>query len=152
MSVDLHEFKGPGDVFDALQARFGIGWYDDLVANDPPYHRVRMTEIAKIKAMTKKRRLSWQDWAVGIWYCDVAGIPVTASWEVVQQIDEGYAAMRAANRAREAAAEMFDVEDVMAEAWAAGEHEFAVRLQRADPAHQRALMDEWRARGAGDDQ
>lgn len=70
------------EVFDLLHGLFGIG---DYAEDDPkPWHKMRMVEISKIKAIAKKRHLSYADFYMLATYCAGRGLPIARTWDLLQ--------------------------------------------------------------------
>lgn len=67
-----------GQLFDMLHGLLGIGDFDESV----PWFQFRMTEIQKLKAMRRKRKLSLKAIAMAGRYCYRRRITVRHSWEV----------------------------------------------------------------------
>ena len=57
----------PGEAFDIMAEKFGVGDYDEWTAT-VPYWRWRMGEVAKIRAMMRRRRVSMQELVIAIEY------------------------------------------------------------------------------------
>lgn len=64
----LSEPVTDADLFDLLHRYFGIGDYEWMLDEDP-WHKVRMREVAKIKAIRRKRNLRVEDVALLADYC-----------------------------------------------------------------------------------
>lgn len=60
--------KTDADLFDLIHQLFGIGDWDADI-DKQPWHKVRMTEIGKIKAIRRKRRFSVEDFAYLAQFC-----------------------------------------------------------------------------------
>lgn len=130
--------EGPGVTFDQLHEWFGFGYYDDLVT-DVPWHKVRMGEIAKLKALLNSRRSTTKQVLIAGWFARSTGRPVAQMHDLFALIPE---AMRAYN-ARQRDLDVGDRESAIADAIEAGELGWAERLARStDP----AVLNEWRSR------
>jgi hypothetical protein len=143
MSDDLRAEtpKTPGAMLDQLHEWFGIGDYDDI-ASSRPFHRERMVEIAKLKALLKSRRASLTEVWIAAQYARDNGKTPRATWQVFALIPE---AMR--ERFRKAAAGRDDAgwAEAIEEALDAGEQDWAERLMRAGD--KAKAVEEWRNRG-----
>lgn len=92
---DMHPTTD-AEVFDMLHDMFGIGDYNE--DDDRPWHKARMVEIAKIKAIRTKRRWSFGDFAMVARYCYTQSIPVRKAWDLLQH--HGPARLAAVNNER----------------------------------------------------
>lgn len=72
--------KTDAQLWDMLHSLLGVGNFDDS-GSDPWFH-FRMTEIAKLKAMRRKRRISLKELADVARYCVQHGERVDASWQL----------------------------------------------------------------------
>lgn len=80
--LDAHP-TSDAEVFDMLHSLFGLGDYND--DDDKPWHKYRMVEISKIKAIRLKRRWSFGDFAMVARYCHRHRIPIAKTWDLVPQ-------------------------------------------------------------------
>lgn len=135
----------PAQLYDLLHELFGIGNYDDI-ASRTPWFRARMTEIAKLKAMLRKRRCTVAEVAIAAWYAHDAGLPVYGTYRVFQLIPEAKRAARESDRTARASGQL-DRRNVAAnEAIEAGEQSWADRLISASDRDIDAVIDQWRNR------
>lgn len=138
--------ESPAQLYDLLQELFGVGSYDAVANPEPPYYASRMTEIAKIKAMLKRRRVTVGDVAAAAYWAHEQGRPIAATWQVFAAIPEAKRARAEANR-QEA---KFVQEDrrtaVVREAFDANEHMWAARLINASDREIDAVINQWRNR------
>lgn len=133
----------PAKMVDKLHDLFGIGDSDDI-AGDLPWHRDRMIQIAKLKAMLKSRRASLAEVNIAADYAHAHGKPIHQVWQVFALIPE---AMRARFQDVRRDAEGVKHEEIQAaidEALASGETEWAERLMRAHNPGE--VLAAWRAR------
>jgi hypothetical protein len=72
--------KTDAALFDMLHSLFGIGDFDE--AGDVPWFRFRMTEIAKLKAIRKRRGITLADFAMTARYCQRHREQVKESWQL----------------------------------------------------------------------
>ena len=72
--------KSDAVLFDMLHSLFGIGDFDE--SGTVPWFRFRMTEIAKLKAIRKRRSISLADFAMTARYCQGHQEQVKESWQV----------------------------------------------------------------------
>lgn len=135
--------KTPAAMWDRLHEWFGIGTYDEALSARP-WHRERMVEISKLKALLKSRRASLAEVNIAAEYARRHHQPIQHTWQVFALIPE---AMRerfrhATQARREAAGD--ELGAAITEALEAGEYEWAERLMRAqDPD---AVVAAWRTR------
>ena len=66
------------ELFDMLHGLLGIGDFDESV----PWFKFRMTEIRKLTAMRKKRRITVKQMAMAGKYCYRHRVAVRESWEL----------------------------------------------------------------------
>lgn len=72
--------KTDAQLFDMLHSLFGIGNFDESGA--VPWFRFRITEIAKLGAIRKRRSITLADYAMTARYCHQHGEQVKESWQV----------------------------------------------------------------------
>jgi hypothetical protein len=72
--------KTDADLFDMLHSLFGIGDYDE--AGTDPWFKFRIREIAKLKAIRRKRSISLADFAMTARYCHQHDVAVKESWQL----------------------------------------------------------------------
>lgn len=71
------------EVFDLCRRLLGVGnWDEDL--DREPWHKARMREISKIKAMRTKRRMSPEDIALVVKYCASQRIPISKAYDLLE--------------------------------------------------------------------
>jgi len=136
----------PGQLYDELHALFGIGDYDDLVDGATPWHKVRMTEIAKLKGMLKRRHCTVEEVHIAAQYAYSEGKPITAAWQVFLLVPEALKAKRETARALAQGRAAQELLDAVAEAVEAGDMDWAERLMRTPPQYATGVLDEWRTR------
>jgi hypothetical protein len=136
---DMHP-TSDAEVFEMLHGLFGIGDYNE---DDPiPWHKARMVEIAKIKAIRTKRRWSFGDFAMVAVYCYHQSIRITKAWDLLQHHGKARLAqvnsdrLRRESRAQDAAALELQVGLPDSEEWAG-------RLSRATGRGREELLAEW---------
>lgn len=139
------EPKDDAALCDMLHGLFGIGdWMD---GDSKPWYRARGIEIAKIKAMRRKRGLRIPELVLTARYCYRLQIPIRAPWELVKHIQD-------ARKEQVATA----VSDLSAQVQAAIEWEqtqseqgtdWVGRLLRAQGSYRRDVLEEWKAAGRG---
>lgn len=86
------------EVFDLIHGAFGIGDYDP--DDDRPWHKFRMVEISKIKAIRTKRRWTFDDFAMVARYCKSHRIRVLRAWDLLEHYSKARLEQRALARAR----------------------------------------------------
>lgn len=135
----------PAEVYDQLQQYFGVGTYDEATATEP-WYRARAIEIAKIKALMKRRQITPEQFGKTIWYARREGLSIHSAADVLKTYSTAIRQwnISVAQAARERALSQRD--DVIAEALEAGDDEFVQRLLRADEISTESLVAEWRAR------
>lgn len=136
---DMHP-TSDAEVFDMLHGLFGIGDYDQ--DDDRPWHKFRMVEISKIKAIRVKRRWSFGDFGEVARYCSQHNLPIGKAWDLLPHL--GAAILERQVNAR------LHREDAIQEAaaleLASGRPdsvEWAERLQLAVGHHREELYEEW---------
>ena len=139
MSGDMTD----AELWDYLQERFGFGEWDEHTS-DIPWWKFRGNEIGKLKAMTRRRRVSAYQLIVASEYAIAHRKPVTALYQLFALIPEALAWRRRQDALDRKADLAQDIEDAMHEAWEAGEHEWAGRLLRASAAEAQTVLNEWR--------
>jgi hypothetical protein len=72
--------KSDGALFDMLHSLFGIGNFDE--AGSVPWFRFRITEIAKLKAIRRRRSITLADYAMTARYCQRHHEQVKETWQV----------------------------------------------------------------------
>ena len=72
--------KSDAALFDMLHSLFGIGNFDE--DGTVPWFRFRMTEIAKLKAIRKRRSITLADYAMTARYCQRHQVQVKESWQL----------------------------------------------------------------------
>ena len=133
------EPKRDAQLFDMLHGLFGIGDFDD--SGPVPWFKFRMVGISKMRAIRKKRQLSFPALAMAARYCYRRHIPIKGVWELVAFI---VPAAKAAGRdrvsplgveVREAVANERSREDPSPE--------WVDRLLRARGEFRRDVLDQW---------
>lgn len=128
------------EVFDMIHGAFGIGDYNP---DDPtPWHRFRMVEISKIKAIRLKRRWSFADFATTARYCKRHRHRIEKTWDLLQHY--GAARLESIDTARAQ-------RDVRVEAAVNAEREaqqpdweaWVARLELSAGSGRVALLEEW---------
>ena len=137
--------ESPAQLFDFLHERFGIGEYDDVAHADVPWWKARNTDIAKLKAMMRKRRVTEKQVAIAGWYATAQSRPIRYYAELFKLIPEAMREYRTAERLTLRKNARSGLEDAVADALARGESQWAERLLRADPSQATALLGEWEA-------
>lgn len=140
-----HLPETPAELHDLLQTMFGIGTYDDI-ASPMPWFRARMTEIAKLKAMLRKRRTTIAEVAVAAWYAHDKGLPVPGAWRLFELIPEAKRAARETDRTDRESGRLNRRNNAVIEAMEANEQAWADRLISASDRDIDAVLDQWRNR------
>lgn len=123
-------------LYDLLQEYFGIGTFDEL--HGEPWYKARMTEIGKLKRLMTSRYVDISTMAQAAEYAHARHLPITAAWELIDVIPEARQAARVA-----AQRPLSDrLQAAAAEAVAAGEHDWALRLSAATSVE---ALDAWEA-------
>jgi len=126
-------------LFDMLHGLLGIGDFDD--SGDVFWFKFRMTEIQKLKAMRRKRKLSLKQMAMAGRYCYRHRITVRHSWEVCTFILPA-AKEAAGNRVSEVGQQIRDaVENERSRP--EPDAEWIARLLRARGDYRREVLAEW---------
>lgn len=136
----------PAELYDYLQRAFGIGDWDEATADGLPWWKFRGQQIAKLKAMLRKRRATVEQVVIAARYAREHRTPVREHYQLFALIPE---AMREQRRqAKEAAQRVWhdDLERAIDEAIEAGETGWADRLMRASGADAVTALNEWRHR------
>lgn len=133
------------EVHDLLQEMFGIGSYDAIARSEPPYFKTRMNEIARIKAVAKKRRATPQQLGMAAWHARQTGVHVRQALRLFPLIPAAQRAWREAEADEAAAALRAELDDAIADAIEAGLESWAERLARAAHAEVPALLETWRS-------
>jgi hypothetical protein len=135
-------------LFDMLHGLFGIGDYAD--ESKTPWHRVKITETSKIKAIRKRRNYSIEDFAMLARHCARRGAPIGRVWDLLkywpeasrehrlwlrQEIDRRIEAAVAVERARPDASE-----------------EWVDRLLLASGPGRELVLDEWTRKRSNNDE
>jgi DNA-binding FadR family transcriptional regulator len=128
---------------DKLHELFGIGEADDIAAS-LPWHRDRMIQIAKLKAMLKSRRASLTEVNIAADYAYTHGKPIHEVWQVFALIPEAMKARFQNARRQTEGVKYAEIEAAIEEAIDQGESEWAERLMRAHNPGE--VLAEWRAR------
>jgi hypothetical protein len=133
------------ELWDYLQERFGFGEWDEHTS-DVPWWQFRANEIGKLKRMMRRRRVVAVQLTTAADYALAHRKPITGLWQLFALIPEAMAALRRQERLDQQAVLAEEVNDVMHEAWEAGDTEMAGRLMRASTADAQTLINEWRNR------
>lgn len=133
----------PAKMVDKLHELFGIGVSDDI-AGDLPWHRDRMIQIAKLKAMLKSRRASLAEVNIAADYAHEHGKPVHEVWQVFALIPEAMKARFQNARRDTEGVKHEQIQAAIDEAIDQGETEWAERLMRAHNLGE--VLAAWRAR------
>ena len=136
----------PGEAFDIMAEKFGVGDYDEWTAT-VPYWRWRMGEVAKIRAMMRRRRVSMQELVIAIEYAVAHRKPITESYQIFNLVPDALAEHFANERSHRKHAASVDAETLAAEAMAAGETLWAQRLMAADRSSVAEVAEAYRTRG-----
>jgi len=128
------------ELFDMLRAMFGIGdWMD---SDERPYHRFRMVEISKLKALRGKRRIRVEQMVVAARYCFRRRIPIKAPYQLVSYMGEAMY-QRSLEQRAELGTRMSQAAN---DARRLGQEQWAQRLLLAQGAARQGVLDEWVAR------
>jgi phage terminase Nu1 subunit (DNA packaging protein) len=130
-------------MIDKLHELFGIGTSDDI-ANDTPWHRDRMIQIAKLKALLKSRRASLAEVNIAADYAHETGKSPHEIWQVFALIPEAMKHRFAKATQRQVGAKHEEIHDAIDDAIAQGEDEWADRIMRAS--NQTEALQQWRDR------
>ena len=77
--------KTDAELFDLIHKLFGVGdWDADLDGPQKPWHKVRMTEIGKIKAIRRKRHYSIEDFAYLAQFCYQQHRRITKTFDLLE--------------------------------------------------------------------
>lgn len=125
-------------LFDMLFGLFGIGDYTP--GDERPWHRFRMVEISKIKALRRKRRITIDQLTLTARWCYRRRIHITSAFGLTEHIGEALrertlATRHALDERMAAAADR--ARDL-------GEADWAQRLLLAQGAYRQPLLDAWR--------
>lgn len=128
----------PGALYDLLQERFGIGSYDESI-DKRPWFKVRMTEVAKVTALLRRRGVTIQEVVLAADYAKKHRKPITAAWQVFDLVPEALRAAkkRGPNEVRE------QLTAAAAEAMAMGRDDWSQRLYMADIHSGPNVLDLW---------
>lgn len=89
----------PAELFDLCHELFGIGDFDDDAKAGTPWFKVRGTEIAKLKAIMTARRIEARSMGIAAYFCSTRGIPIKATWELIDHITPALIEVQAQRRA-----------------------------------------------------
>lgn len=131
-----------GQVYDALREHFGVGdWTEE---SGVPFWKYRMTEVSKIKAMMRKRNVSYAELHQAYDFAVANGRPITESWHLFQLIPEAKKAAREQEQAVPTDVRTA-LDEAAVEAHEAGEEGWAQSLLAADAGEGgKALLEGWR--------
>lgn len=136
----------PAQLFDTLHEHFGIGAFDDVVRTEPPWWQERGRQIAKLKAMMRRRNVSEVQIAIAANYAASHCKPIKYFPQLFELIPEAMRAHRVAEQAARKRAVRDQLSEAISESLRNGEDQWAQRLMRvADVDAERVLM-EWRGR------
>lgn len=135
-----------GEVHDLLQEMFGVGTYDDVARPEPPFYRTRMNEISRIKAFARKRRVTPEQLGIAAWFAHQTGVHIRQSIRLFPLIPEATRAWKRAIAEESRRQAQVVIDQLIEEALAAGEGEWAERFIRATPAEVPNLTEKWRTR------
>lgn len=129
------------EVFEMLHGLFGIGDYN---ADDAkPWHKFRMVEVSKIKAIRTKRRWTFGDFAEVARYCSRQNIAIKRTFDLLAH--HGAAMLEVSRNARQRREDVFqEAVDLELAAGLPDSLEWAERLQLAAGRHREELLEEWR--------
>lgn len=131
---------------DLVREMFGIGTYDEIARPEPPFHRARMNEIARLKALGRQRRATPQQVGIAAWFAHRTGVHVRQSVRLFPLIPAAQVAWNRALAEERARVAQEALGDLIEEALAAGEGEWAERFIRASAAEVPSLIEKWRNR------
>lgn len=134
-----------GELFDYLQERHGIGAWDEATSAIP-WWKFRGREIAKLKAMLKKRKALTIQVAVAADYATEHKRPIYAYYQLFALIPEAMTAQRRQGETARKVELARGINESIAEAIAAGEDQWAARLMRTQVSEAPAVIKEWRER------
>lgn len=128
------------EVYEMLHAMFGIGDWEE--GDVKPWHKVRMVEVAKIKAIRGKRHWTFGDFGMVARYCHVRGVRITKAWDLLAY--HGPARLEEINNARLRREEGAQAAAAMELAAALPDsQDWAGRLTRASGKARDDLLHEW---------
>lgn len=78
----IHPKTDP-ELFDLIHLMFGIGDFDEAL-DSQRWFQFRTREIAKIKAIRRKRRLSIEDLTMLATYCHDRGMPIRGAFDLLE--------------------------------------------------------------------
>lgn len=133
----------PAELFDLLQQLFGFGDYDEQVNPEPPWFKVRMTEIGKLKRFMKSRNLSARTLGITAWYCHDHQIRVDSFGYLARHVREALVEHRkqADQAKREEAADR--LQEALERSTLIGRPDWTERLLRTPPALLSRTLDEF---------
>lgn len=129
-----------GPLFDQLREWFGVG--DELTEEEPTY-RWRNRQVAKLRAMRRKRELHPDDIRAAAEWCRTHGQPIKAIWELFPHIPAALEARKAAQAAQEHSDIEEQISDAIAIEAAAPDSPWLDRLIRAAGPAREEVFREW---------
>lgn len=131
-------------LYDLMQERFGIGVWDEA---DPkvPYWKARGTEVAKLKAQMRRRKLTIEDLTIAVDYAYAEARPITGVWQLCDLVGVAKKARRDADRDAQRESLVEEKNEAAAQAYARGDEGWAARLYAADTESAPVVLEQWRA-------
>lgn len=130
-----------GALFDMLHGLFGVGDFNDSTEGQYWFkHRVR--EIAKIKAIRKRRSITVYDFALAARYCFNHQLPIHESYQVCAYVLDAKRErrLRLVSSVAQEVAKAVEIERAKAEP----DQQMIDKLLRARAAGRQVVLDEWR--------
>lgn len=130
-------------LFDLLHTLFGFGEFDEQANPEPPWFKVRMTEIGKLKRFMKSRNLSARTLGITAYWCHDQRIRVESFGYLAQHVRDALIAHRkaATNVKREEAADR--LQEALGRADRMGRPDWTERLLRTPAGALAAALDEF---------
>jgi hypothetical protein len=135
----IHPKTDP-ELFDLIHLMFGIGDFDEAL-DSQRWFQFRTREIAKIKAIRRKRRLSIEDLTMLATYCHDRSVPIKATFDLLEHWPAAVR-HRAANERLQIDEEVSNAIQVERERADGGE--WVDRFLRAQGAGRQILLNRWR--------
>ena len=129
------------ELFDLLYRLFGIGDHDQDDAQ--PWYKFRLREIAKLKAIRKKRGVSLADFTLAARYCYRRRVTVHDSWQVPQHLAQARREAKAA--ATSDLSQQIEAAVAAEQAGHRPDQQWVTRLLRARGRYRVEVLEAWRS-------
>lgn len=135
----------PAELHDELHRLFGIGDYDDHYSTQP-WYQSRMTEIAKLRGMLRRRRCTTQEVLEAAHYAVEMSKPIHATWQLFVLVPDAKKFYREVGEQEIREHRRQQLDEAAVEALLADDEEWANRLARTPLSHAHEVLEQWRNR------